>query len=218
MARSLTILVGGTFNPVHLGHTYIASHAYERLEADACWLMPCKPIHRYCDKVLSQKHRLAMVQLAIAAYPYMQVQTYELEQKKLSITLDTLKSLRKLYPDRDFAYVMGQDVMCGIQGWDDWPELLDYAHLVVVNRVMKVNELAVPLIGSVPKRWHEVCTYDAQNLKKKHHGQIFLLKLNPLVVCATNIRQDVIRVGYDAHCLDKQVYDYITAHKLYTAP
>jgi nicotinate-nucleotide adenylyltransferase len=215
MAYSLTVLVGGTFNPIHLGHTYIASKAYDALTAKACWLMPCRPIHRHAATVLAPEHRLAMVALAIRSFPYMQIERYELNQPEPSITLETLKYFKQHDPKRCFAYVMGQDVMMDLQSWDDWQQLLAYTHLVVVNRVLSKMP-QVSLLEAVPRCWHKLCVYDAAALSKATCGKILLLELPPLSISATMVRSAFHQGAMiDPKWLDPQVYAYIQQHRLY---
>ena len=128
-------LLGGTFNPVHNGHLRSAVEVRERLALDELRLVPsARPPHRAAPEVTAEQ-RLAMVQLALAGSDELQVDARELQRSSPSWTVDTLASLRaELGPQAVVFFILGWDAFCGLPGWHRWQELLELAHLVVLQR------------------------------------------------------------------------------------
>jgi nicotinate-nucleotide adenylyltransferase len=213
--KKFTVILGGTFDPIHLGHLQVARFAFNDLHADVGWLMPCG---QHADKDPSQvsfiKHRKNMIDFALKDLDHWLLQDIELCNPNKSYTLDTLKALHQVCPDHQFAYLMGQDVMQSIENWDDWQEIIDYCHVVIVNRG------CIPLAESVPVAWENRLTSDWQALHKQDSGLLYLLHMPTHEASATFVRnhmdhqdqndQDVVDM------LQPEVMRYIKEHKLFT--
>jgi nicotinate-nucleotide adenylyltransferase len=126
-------LLGGTFNPVHIGHLRAALEVVEFLRLDELRLVPsARPPHRETPQV-SAEQRLAMVALAVADEPALSVDDRELRRDKPSYTVDTLESLRaELAADDQVFLLLGWDAFCGLPSWHRWQELLDHCHLLAL--------------------------------------------------------------------------------------
>nr|MBF0682998.1 nicotinate-nucleotide adenylyltransferase [Pseudomonas sp.] len=133
-ARRIGIL-GGTFDPIHIGHLRGALEVSEMLELDELRLIPnALPPHRETPQGSSQ-HRLAMVRLAVEDVPALTVDARELERDRPSYTIDTLESLRAELAHADQLFLlMGWDAFCGLPGWHRWEELLHHCHILVLQR------------------------------------------------------------------------------------
>jgi nicotinate-nucleotide adenylyltransferase len=214
MSHPLVIILGGTFDPVHEGHLYIAEESYRLFKPTALWLMPCgQPVHRELKEVTAVHHRLAMLHRAARSFDYMQVVTYETDLDGPSITLDTLKRLKRQFPKTHFCYLLGQDVIEDVHHWDDWPKLRDYAHLIVVNRLMGQSK---ELTRSVPMAWQPYITHRIDDLSANDHGCIYCLTLPPKKVEATEIRACMFQgLTFDLSLVPSCIIDYIVAHDLY---
>src|SRR5690606_15909888 len=114
-------LLGGTFNPVHIGHLRAALEVVEFLRLDELRLVPsARPPHRETPQV-SAEQRLAMVALAVADEPALSVDDRELRRDKPSYTVDTLESLRaELAADDQVFLLLGWDAFCGLPSWHRW--------------------------------------------------------------------------------------------------
>jgi nicotinate-nucleotide adenylyltransferase len=128
------VLMGGTFDPVHLGHIAVADQARSQLEASQAWLIPSRrPPHR-SPAVAAAADRLAMLREAAADHPWLRVLDLELRRPGPSYTLDTLRELAATHPDVEQWFLLGADAARGIRSWHRLGELLDTAHFVLVNR------------------------------------------------------------------------------------
>lgn len=111
-------LFGGTFDPVHRGHVALAEAALSAFMLDRVVLMPgyVTPF-KQGRKVASAEDRLAMLQLAVAGHPKVEVSTLELERGGVSYTVDTLEALRALHPEDELWLLMGLDSLLSLGHW-----------------------------------------------------------------------------------------------------
>lgn len=131
-----TGLLGGTFDPVHVGHLDVARAAREALGLDEVLLLPSKvPPHRREGPQTSAYHRFAMVALAVLDQPGLVASDLELHGPAPSYTAATLGRLAELGRDPlELFFITGADAFAEIATWRDYPALLDRAHFVVVAR------------------------------------------------------------------------------------
>src|SRR3990167_9222245 len=102
-------LLGGTFNPIHEGHIAIAQHVLSSCKLDHIEFIPCfKPPHRN-EKIASPSDRLSMLKLAIQNHPHFFINEYELQQKKISYTIDTVAHYRQKNPMQSISLILGGD-------------------------------------------------------------------------------------------------------------
>jgi nicotinate-nucleotide adenylyltransferase len=209
-------LLGGTFDPVHLGHLRIASETAAALKLPEVRLIPSKkPVHRG-QPGATEAQRLAMLKLAVADYPALAVDDRELERDTPSFTVLTLESLRAEFPHRPLVWLIGVDAFMHLNGWYQWQRLFDLAHFVVLNRPgFAVSQALSPTLAEV---WQGRLTRSAETLTTHTHGSIYLHTVTPQAISATEIRNTLAAGAIDAalrSLLPEPVLAYIRAHRLY---
>lgn len=128
-------ILGGTFNPPHLGHLMMAQQVGTQLELDEVWFMPtAKPPHAPGKTTIAASHRLKMVELAIADNPLFKLQSYEVNRGGKNYSVDTLRHFKENYPETDFYFIMGADSVKDLPTWHKTDELLQLVQIVGVNR------------------------------------------------------------------------------------
>jgi nicotinate-nucleotide adenylyltransferase len=133
--RSKVGILGGTFNPVHLGHLIVAQSALETFELSTMLLVPCaKPPHKAVPSLASAADRLAMVELAIEGDPRLAASDLEVRRGGVSYAVDTLTALRAADPDHDFFFVIGADTLTELHSWRRIDELLQLCEFVTFGR------------------------------------------------------------------------------------
>jgi nicotinate-nucleotide adenylyltransferase len=127
-------IVGGTFDPIHLGHTALAEWAAECAGLDRVLLVPAgQPPHRG-DAMAPAEDRLEMCRLAAAGHPRLEVSDVELRREGPSYTVDTLRELCDENPGANLYLVLGWDAARELRTWHEPDEVLRLARVVVVSR------------------------------------------------------------------------------------
>lgn len=134
MALRLGIL-GGTFDPVHLGHLRLAEEIGEDLTLHRVYLTPSgSPPHKTRDPVSPFPFRLAMTRLAAEGSPLLEAMDLEGRRSGLSYSIETLQECQRLFPGADLFFILGSDAFLEIETWKDYRRLLDHAHFVLIPR------------------------------------------------------------------------------------
>lgn len=214
MAALRTIaLLGGTFDPIHIGHLRAAIELREQLGFDEVRLVPCHlPPHRATPSVDSAA-RKAMVALAIAGVDGLRLDDRELKRNGPSFTIDTLIETRaEIGADCSLVLAMGVDAFAALDTWQRWRELLNYAHIVVMER----PDAKLPQRGVVAEL---LLTHRAEKsaLHERTHGAIVTFDLPPLAVSATAVRSLIAAQRSPRYLVPDAVCDYIHEHDLYAA-
>jgi nicotinate-nucleotide adenylyltransferase len=128
-------ILGGTFDPIHLGHLVMAEQVKEKLRLDRVILIPSsKPPHKTKQKLSPAKDRIEMTRLGVEGNPKFLVSELELKRKGLSYTIDTLQQLKVLYPEREIYFLTGSDVLDEIQTWKEPEQIYKQAKVVIAIR------------------------------------------------------------------------------------
>lgn len=203
-------IMGGTFDPIHFGHLRAAQEIYERLSLDEIRLFPCKePPHR-TTPVVSPEDRLAMIKLAIQD-SNLWVDDRELHRLGPSYTVDTLRSLRKEFPNASLALIIGVDAFLGLPTWHEWDKILELTNIVVIHR----SGWTMPTAGTMAELLlkHHLNTHE--KISDFEAGKITQQAITSIEISASTIRS-LIQAGHSAHfLLPSNVLDYIETHHLY---
>ena len=196
-------IFGGTFDPIHNGHLFVAESVYSVLNLDEVRLIPSSiPPHRETPEV-SPQHRLAMVQLAIEGREGLVCDDREVNGLGPSFTMRTLESLDRQFPDAHLTLILGMDAFLGLETWYRWRDLAELASFAVVNR--PGSGVPEPL----PPWW--------QWLQEHQQDQqtVQLVELEPYDVSATELRQRLRNKQSVEGLLPEDVINYIQIQGLY---
>jgi nicotinate-nucleotide adenylyltransferase len=207
-------LLGGTFDPIHLGHLRLALELKQTFGFQEMRLLPChQPPHRRSPLVGSAE-RAQLVRLALAQCPDLLLDERELRRDRPSYTIDTLQELRaELGPEVSLCWALGSDAFAGLHTWHRWQELLDYAHLVVIAR----PEAPLPQSGPVAELFAARRAEPAQ-LANAPQGSIVQANLRLLPISATEIRDQIARGESPQFLLPDCVWHHIDQHHWYRSP
>jgi nicotinate-nucleotide adenylyltransferase len=127
-------LLGGTFDPIHLGHLIIASEIFHRMKLDEIrFIVAPRPPHKNGIQA-SDDDRISMVNAAIAADPRFVIDLIEFERMGPSYTIDTLRSFRARGPHDDIFFIMGEDSLRDFPTWDAPEGIVEIARIAVATR------------------------------------------------------------------------------------
>lgn len=204
-------ILGGTFDPIHHGHLRVALEVADRLQPDKVLLIPCgNPAHRTAPIATAQQ-RLTMLDLAIAGEPRLSIDTREIESKRLSYTLDTLRDMRKQYAQQSLCLIIGADAYQQLDQWYCWTELFDYAHLLVVQRPGYMLEASAAVLQFTEDR----ASPDCQALHESSAGLIYFMEIPFLQISATRIRAMIATGKNVRYLLPDMVYRWLQENSLY---
>ncbi len=128
-------ILGGTFNPPHLGHLVAAQEAYRELDLDLVMLIPAGiPPHKPVDDEPGPEHRLELCRLAVGDDERFAVSDLELRRDGPSFTVDTLDVLRTQSPSDDLFLILGGDIAAGLPKWHEPERVLELATVAIAER------------------------------------------------------------------------------------
>lgn len=133
--RSRIGILGGTFNPIHIGHLVLAQNAVEAFDLSSVLFIPCAvPPHKASECLIEGKHRLAMVERAIGWNPFFEALDMELQRGHVSYAVDTVTELKQRYPQSELLFIIGMDMLLELHKWKDIGRLLTLCRFVTFGR------------------------------------------------------------------------------------
>lgn len=178
-------IFGGTFDPVHYGHLRSALEVSEIAGLSEIRFIPSqRPPHRGTPGA-TPRQRLEMLKTALdKAPPSFQIDTREMERSGPSFMVDTLRSLRHDIGLRPMALILGADAFRGLEGWHQWPELFDLAHILIMQRPGESSDWPQALAAIFKERE----AFGIPSLHERPQGLIASIRVTPLAISASQIR------------------------------
>ena len=202
-------ILGGTFNPIHNAHLYIAAEAYKQLGLDQVWLMPDGiPPHKGLRGSVTRFERIGMCRAAVKNIPYIQVVETELHMDGKSYTYATLQHIKEMYPDDEFFFIIGEDSLDMFPKWMH-PEIITplVTLAVAVRHDSDVKESTARAI---------------ERIETDLQARVTMLKTEYMDISSTEIRNIISSEGFSTPTLDRLNYmlppavlKYIKQHRLY---
>jgi nicotinate-nucleotide adenylyltransferase len=129
-------ILGGTFDPIHIGHLIAASSVYEALNLDSIVFMPAgDPWQKRNRELSSGEHRLEMVKLATIDDDRFQASDIEISRSGPTYAIDTVREWKRLNPADELFWIVGSDALSGIPSWHEWEAFVNEVTIVSVNRI-----------------------------------------------------------------------------------
>jgi len=193
--------MGGTFNPIHLGHLLIAEEARVAFELDKVLFIPnASPPHKDVTDTVDSEHRINMVKLALENNPYFRICTIESFGNGAEYTANTLKNLRKLFPDYELYFITGADALIDMNKWKSPEEIFSQCKVITTMRPGKnTDELDLA----------------AANLKTAYNASISIMKMPAVDISSTQIRNRAKNGESIKYLVPDSVREYILEEKLY---
>jgi nicotinate-nucleotide adenylyltransferase len=194
-------ILGGTFNPPHLGHLVCAQEAHLQLQLDLVMLIPTHtPPHKTLSDDPGPLHRLELCRLAIRGDERFAVSELEIRRDGPSYTVDTLEELHATVQDSEFNLIIGGDIATGLPQWHEPERLLSLATLAVVDR------------EGTPRAAIEA------TLDQVTGGECVQFFAMPQIAISSTLVRRRLRAGQPVRYLvPEPVIDYIERHRLYTS-
>ena len=209
----MRVVLGGTFDPVHLGHLRIATELASALNVEHLYLMPCYQAVHKAEVGAACQHRLKMLQLALAGDPCLRLDEREILRSRASFTIDSLLELRAELNQEPLCLVIGTDAAQGFTRWHRVAEFASITHLVVVQRG--------GLTSSV--NWSEFIdlgfqqTDNLRSLSESPAGKVVSVSVNRLEISSSYIRNCIRKGQSIRYLVTDAVRSYIVDNGLYLA-
>jgi len=185
-------LFGGSFDPIHSGHLAVAEQVLENNLCDKIWFIPCykNPLKKEPTKT---EHRKKMIEIAIKKKENFELNEIELNKKETNYTLETVKELKKEFPEHKFCFIIAAKALDDFHKWKNPEELLKEIEFIIVS---VENALELPL---------EIQEVNPKKLKPTKHSD----------VSSTVIRKRIKEGKSVSGLLPEKVFDYIKKNHLY---
>lgn len=206
-------IFGGTFNPIHLGHVRSAGEIRHNCNLDHIYFVPsARPPHKDAGEMAGGRHRLRMVELAVADEPAFSASAVELERAGPSYSVDTIRHFRAALPSASLSFILGLDAFLAIQTWKDYRTLPSLCHLIVTSRPGTPRPRC-PL----PVDFRSVFCYDPALRMYTHpsHSTLVLREIRGLNISASAIRRNIQSGASVRSLVHPAVAAYIADHGLY---
>ncbi|MBT3562839.1 nicotinate-nucleotide adenylyltransferase [Pseudomonadales bacterium] len=209
-------LMGGTFDPVHVGHLRSAEEVASLLDFRTIRLIPSYiPPHRLLPGT-SALQRLKMLKLAIKDNAQLEVDDREVRREGRSYSVDTLAEIRKEIGDVEpLCFVLGIDAFRLVEEWHRWRELTNYAHLIVMSRPEMNEHPRDQAMSEALNAWIESRKGELQDVSLTPAGSVCFIELTQLAVSSTSIREMVLARQSTRYLLPESVRNFIDENGLY---
>jgi nicotinate-nucleotide adenylyltransferase len=204
-------ILGGTFDPPHVGHLLAASDAIEYLALDRVVFVPTAVQPLKADRMTaSAADRLAMSRLTVRNDPRLETDSIEVDREGLSYTVDTLREFARRFPSAERYFLVGADVLSSFAQWRDPQTVLELATLAVLTRRADSEALRDGAARSDPQRLSASNSLDDRMARRST-----IVPTRRIDVSSTEIR-DRVRSGRSIHgFVTDTVAEYIISHGLY---
>ena len=210
---------GGTFDPIHLAHVRAAEELRERCALDVVRFVPSAfPPHKSRPDVTPARHRLRMVERAIAGNPAFAAWDVELRRRGPSYSIDTIRALRaEVGPATRIVFALGWDAFAEIHTWKEPAAIFAACDVVVLTRPGHPRTLRR---GHFPVASRNAFRYDRASAGFQHASghAVTLLPVTALDISATDIRQRVRAGRSIRYLVPDAVLAHIATHRLYATP
>lgn len=165
-------IMGGTFDPIHIGHLILGESAWQQFSLEKVLFMPSgNPPHKRTRDGASNEDRVEMVRLAIAPNPHFELSLEEMHSQGYVYTKETLRSLRARHPDTDYYFIMGADSLLTFDTWMGPQEICDQCILAAAVRDSMDVETLDSAIRSLKEKYHaDIRKLESPNLDISSHS------------------------------------------------
>lgn len=196
-------IMGGTFNPIHYGHLFLAENAYEQVQLDHILFMPSNhPPHKKDVQIMSSNDRVTMVKLAIEDNPHFLLSELEVHREGMTYTVDTLTEMTREQAEDEFYFIVGADSLINMPKWKNPLEVFKLCTIIAANReAMNRERLELQV----------------EYLKKEYGARIILIDIPTIDISSRHIRERIQYGQSIRYYVPEKVAEYIKKQGLFLA-
>jgi|LGOV01.1.fsa_nt_gb nicotinate-nucleotide adenylyltransferase len=195
-------ILGGSFNPIHIGHIIMSQYVYEELNLSNVYLMPNEnPPHKKDEKMLDGLKRLKMCNIVASQNEFLDVIDCEIGNEKTNFTIDTIEYLiNNQFKNKKIYFIIGSDSLMQIYTWKNYKKLLKLIDIVCIMRPEPINQDVIRKIDEINNRFQK---------------KIIIVKMPLIQISSTDIRNRIAMGKSVKYMVDKDVLEYIDEMNLY---
>lgn len=199
-------ILGGSFNPIHMGHLIIAQDAVDLFDLTKVLFVPCaQPPHKKKSATIDPRHRLAMLESALEDSLMFSVSNIEVERGGISYAVETISQLKQQYPETELCFIIGTDTLLELHSWKEIYTILSLCTFITICRPGFSVDNINPETLKLDPPWPEQLL---QNVATGHGIDISSSDIRYRIAEGMNIR----------YLVPNSVDMYITEHNLYRTP
>ncbi|MEN1762051.1 nicotinate-nucleotide adenylyltransferase [Anoxynatronum sibiricum] len=194
-------ILGGTFDPVHLGHLTLAQAALEECNLDIVYFVPAgEPPHKRGQLISPAEHRQRMVELAIQGQPFFKLCNFEIMRRKPSYTVHLMHHMQHNFPGSELFFILGADSLLEVESWYQFEELFQLSKFIVVKRQKNTDAELLNKIAF---------------FQSEFHASIQLIQAVRMDVSSSEVRSRTADGQSILSMIPETVQRYIRQHRLY---
>jgi nicotinate-nucleotide adenylyltransferase len=208
-------ILGGTFDPIHLGHLRLAEEVGEELKLERVYLVPAAlPPHKEIRPITPFPQRVAMARLAAGESPLLEVHDLEGRREGFSYSIETLRQFHDLFgPDLELFFILGMDAFLEIETWKEYQDLFGYAHFVVIQRPGFPPRKLEPFLASLDLGFER--TRESNVFAAASGNKVLYMEATIMAISSTEIREKVAAGKSIRFLVPEGVRSYIVKNRLY---
>jgi nicotinate-nucleotide adenylyltransferase len=208
-------ILGGTFDPIHLGHLRLAEEVGEELRLERVYLVPAaSPPHKEIRPITPFQQRVAMARLAARESPLLEVQDLEGQREGFSYSIETLRQFHGLFgPELELFFILGMDAFLEVETWKEYQNLFRYAHFVVIQRPGFPSGKLESFLASLGLGFER--TGKSNVFMGVSGNKVLYMEVTLMAISSTEIREKVAAGKSIRFLVPEGVRSYIVKNRLY---
>jgi len=204
-------ILGGTFNPIHIGHIRGAISTYETFLLDKLIFLPTGiPPHKK-DDVANAEYRYEMIRLSIEDLQFCEVSRYEVDLNKVNYTIDSIEHFKKRFPKDELFFIVGTDAFYYLSSWKNYKRLVELIAFIVVRRPEYETKIIL-------KKYENMIKFHHIDIKAKHPAKpktVYIYTPPAFDVSSSMIRNKIKRGECIKYLVPEKVEKFIFEKGLY---
>ena len=214
-------ILGGSFDPVHMGHIGLAQEAYDKFGLDQILFIPVfQSPNKIHIPLASIAHRREMLRLALEGNVYFSISDVEVRREELSYTIDTLNYYEIKFLNSEFFLIIGYDNLSGLDSWKDSRKIMERYHILVASRPSLKSFSSEDKIlgffnGDSPYRLGKTQSGTQEFLHHETENRLVVYNISPRDISSSAVRKKSAHGKPMDNLLPLEVETYIMKHKVY---
>ena len=214
-------ILGGSFDPVHMGHIGLAQETQSRFSLDQILFLPVfQSPHKSHIPLASSTHRMAMLRLALKGNTHFSISDTEMRREEVSYTIDTINRFRLKYSSSELYLIMGYDNLLDLDLWKDSREIMENCHILVASRpglkaFNSTGKIFGLFNGDSPYRLGKIKNKTQEFIHRETGKKLIVYGISPRDISSSVVRERLVLGKPVDNLLPPEVETYIIEHQIY---